>query len=91
MLFRAVMKNIRDYSIKEKIFISFSFWPTLLIGVALGLTIALLMLQKPQPIYLLISQIKFIVVCLIVLGVLTRVVSIYLWKKYDLSFTSNLK
>jgi len=85
------MKNIRNYSTKEKILISFSFWPTLLIGIALGLTIALLMLQNPQPIYLLISQIKFIVVVLVVLGVLTRGVSIYLWKKYDWSFTSNLK
>jgi len=60
------MKNIRNYSTKEKILISFSFWPTLLIGIALGLTIALLMLQNPQPIYLLISQIKFIVVVLVV-------------------------
>ena len=85
------MENIRNYSTKEKILISFSFWPTLLIGIALGLTIALLMLQNPQPIYLLISQIKFIVVVLVVLGVLTRGVSIYLWKKYDWSFTSNLK
>jgi hypothetical protein len=85
------MKNIRNYSAKEKILISFSFWPTLLIGIALGLTIALLMLQNLQPIYLLISQIKFIVVVLVVLGVLTRGVSIYLWRKYDWSFTSNLK
>jgi hypothetical protein len=85
------MKNIRNYSTKEKILISFSFWPTLLIGIALGLTIALLMLQNLQPIYLLISQIKFIVVVLVVLGVLTRGVSIYLWRKYDWSFTSNLK
>ncbi len=85
------MTKIQNYSTKEKILISFSFWPTLLIGIALGLTIALLMLQNPQPIYLLISQIKFIVVVLVVLGVLTRGVSIYLWKKYDWSFTSNLK
>ncbi|MBT7753484.1 MAG: hypothetical protein HN733_03380 [Gammaproteobacteria bacterium] len=85
------MKNIRNYSTKEKILISFSFWPTLLIGIALGLTIALLMLQNPQPIYLLISQIKFIVGVLVALGVLTRGVSIYLWRKYEWSFTSNLK
>ena len=85
------MKNSRNYSIKEKILISFSFWPTLLIGIALGLTIALLMLQNPQPIYQLIPKIKLIIIGLIILGVLTRGISIYFWKKYEWSFTSNLK
>ena len=37
------MKNQQHYSIKEKILISFSFWPTLIIGVALGMTISLLL------------------------------------------------
>ena len=77
------MKNSRNYSIKEKILISFSFWPTLLIGIALGLTIALLMLQNPQPIYQLIPQIKLIIIGLIILGVLTRGITIYFWKKYE--------
>ena len=85
------MKKIKNYSTKEKILISFSFWPTLLIGAALGLSMALLMLQKLQPIYLLVSQIKVIVLVLIVLGVFIRGVSIYLWRRYDCSFTSNLK
>ena len=85
------MKNSRNYSIKEKILISFSFWPTLLIGIALGLTIALLMLQNSQPVYILIPQIKYLIIGLINLGILTRGISIYFWKKYDYSFTSNLK
>jgi hypothetical protein len=85
------MKKKENYSIKEKILISFSFWPTLLIGVALGMTITLLLLLNIQSFEQLIMQIKFTIIGLLILGVITRGLSIFYWKKYNWSFKSDLK
>ena len=85
------MKKKKNYSMKEKILISFSFWPTLFIGVALGMTITLLLLLNIQSFEQLIMQIKFTIIGLLILGVITRGLSIFYWKKYNWSFKSDLK
>ena len=86
------MKKIKsNYSLKEKVLISFSFWPTLLIGVALGMAISLLLFSQNFSIFQLMSLMKNSIIVLVILGVITRVISLYIWKKYNWSFKSDLK
>ena len=86
------MKKIKsNYSLKEKVLISFSFWPTLLIGVALGMAISLLLFSQNFSIFELMSLMKNSIIVLVILGVITRVISLYIWKKYNWSFKSDLK
>ena len=86
------MKKFKsDYSFKEGILISFSFWPTLLIGVALGMTISLLLIHNIKSLEQLFIVIVFSIAGLIILGVITRLISIFYWKKYNWSFSSDLK
>jgi uncharacterized membrane protein HdeD (DUF308 family) len=86
------MKKIKsNYSIKEKILISFSFWPTLFIGIALGMTISLLLIHKVESLEQLFLIIAYSIIAFIILGVITRLISIFYWKKYNWSFTSDLK
>jgi len=85
------MKNQQQhYSIKEKILISFSFWPTLIIGVALGMTISLLLILNIPLFEKLIPLITYLIIGLIIVGVVARVISIYYWKKYNWRFISNM-
>ena len=86
------MKKIKsNYSLKEKVLISFSFWPTLLIGVALGMAISLLLFSQNFSIFQLMPLMKNSIIVLVILGVITRVISLYIWKKYNWSFRSDLK
>jgi len=87
-----IMKKFKsNYSLKEQVLISFSFWPTLLIGVALGMAISLLLLANSQSIYELKSLMTNLIIVITTLGVITRIISIYFWKKYNWSFNSDLK
>ena len=75
------MKKIKsNYSLKEKVLISFSFWPTLLIGVALGMAISLLLFSQNFSIFQLMPLMKNSIIVLVILGVITRVISLYIWK-----------
>ena len=86
------MKKIKsNYSLKEKVLISFSFWPTLLIGVALGMAISLLLFSQNFSIFQLMPLMRNSIIVLVILGVITRVISLYIWKKYNWSFKSDLK
>ena len=86
------MKKLKSmYSFKERALISFSFWPTLLIGVALGMAISLLLLVNSHSIYQLKSLMTSSIIVLTTLGVLVRITSMYFWKKYNWRFTSDLK
>ena len=86
------MEKIKSsYSFKERALISFSFWPTLLIGVALGMTISLLLIHNIKSLEQLFIVIVFSIAGLIILGVITRLISIFYWKKYNWSFSSDLK
>ena len=86
------MKKFKSsYSFKERALISFSFWPTLLIGVALGMTISLLLIHNIKSLEQLFIVIVFSIAVLILLGVVTRLISIFYWKKYNWSFSSDLK
>ena len=86
------MKKFKSsYSFKERALISFSFWPTLLIGVALGMTISLLLIHNIKSLEQLFIVIVFSIAVLILLGVITRLISIFYWKKYNWSFSSDLK
>ena len=86
------MKKFKSsYSFKERALISFSFWPTLLIGVALGMTISLLLIHNIKSLEQLFIVIAFSIAGLILLGVITRLISIFYWKKYNWSFSSDLK
>ena len=86
------MKKIKsNYSLKEKVLISFSFWPTLLIGVALGMAISLLLFSQNFSIFQLMPLMKNSIIVLVILGVIARVISLYIWKKYNWSFKSDLK
>ncbi|WP_416696128.1 hypothetical protein [Candidatus Pseudothioglobus sp. Uisw_050_01] len=86
------MKKFKSsYSFKERALISFSFWPTLLIGVALGMTISLLLIHNMKSLEQLFIVIVFSIAGLILLGVITRLISIFYWKKYNWSFSSDLK
>jgi uncharacterized membrane protein HdeD (DUF308 family) len=86
------MKKFKSsYSFKERALISFSFWPTLLIGVALGMTISLLLIHNMKSLEQLFIVIVFSIAGLIILGVITRLISIFYWKKYNWSFSSDLK
>jgi len=86
------MKKFKSsYSFKERALISFSFWPTLLIGVALGMTISLLLIHNIKSLEQLFIVIVFSIAGLILLGVITRLTSIFYWKKYNWSFSSDLK
>mgnify|MGYP005645420487 FL=1 len=86
------MKKIKsNFSLKEKVLISFSFWPTLLIGVALGMAISLLLFSQNFSIFQLMPLMKNSIIVLVILGVITRVISLYIWKKYNWSFKSDLK
>ena len=86
------MKKIKsNYSLKEKVLISFSFWPTLLIGVALCMAISLLLFSQNFSIFQLMPLMKNSIIVLVILGVITRVISLYIWKKYNWSFKSDLK
>jgi len=86
------MKKLKSkYSFKERALISFSFWPTLLIGVALGMAISLLLLVNSHSIYQLKSLMTSSIIVLTALGVVVRIMSIYYWKKYNWRFTSDLK
>ena len=86
------MKKFKSsYSFQERALISFSFWPTLLIGVALGMTISLLLIHNIKSLEQLFIVIVFSIAGLIILGVITRLISIFYWKKYNWSFSSDLK
>jgi hypothetical protein len=86
------MKKIKsNYSIKEKILISFSFWPTLFIGIALGLSISLLLINTSYSFNYLSMLIANSIIVLVILGVVTRIISIFFWKKYNCSVKSDLK
>ena len=86
------MKNKQQhYSIKEKILISFSFWPTLIIGVALGMTISLLLILNTPSFEQLIALTIYLIIGLIIAGILTRAISIFYWKKYNWRFISDMK
>ncbi len=86
------MKKLKSsYSFKERALISFSFWPTLLIGVALGMSISLLLLANSPSIFQLKSLMTNLIIALTTLGIVVRIVSIYFWKKYNWSFKSDLK
>jgi len=86
------MKKLKsEYSFKEKVLISFSFWPTLFIGIALGMTISLLLIHNMKSIQQLFLIIAYSIIVLLILGVITRLISIFYWKKYNWSFTSDFK
>ena len=86
------MKKFKsDYSFKEGILISFSFWPTLFIGIALGMTISLLLINNAYSFYYLSMLITNSIIVLVILGVVTRIISIFFWKKYNCSVKSDLK
>jgi len=86
------MKNQHQhYSIKEKALISFSFWPTLIIGVALGMTISLLLILNTPSFEQLIALTIYLIIGLIIAGILTRAISIFYWKKYNWRFISDMK
>ena len=85
------LKMKKKYTTKEKILISFSFWPTLLIGIALGMTISLLLVQSNLSYPLLITRITYSIIGLLILGVITRAISIFYWKKYNWRFISDIK
>ena len=86
------MKKLKsEYSFKEKVLISFSFWPTLFIGIALGMTISLLLIHNMKSIQQLFLIIAYSIIVLLILGVITRLISIFYWKKYNCSFTSDFK
>ncbi len=86
------MKKLKsDYSFKEGILISFSFWPTLFIGVALGMTISLVLINTSYSFQYLSVLITNSIILLVILGVITRIISIIYWKKYNVSFRSDLK
>ena len=86
------MKNQKQhYSNKEKILISFSFWPTLIIGVALGMTISLLLILNIPSFEQLMTLTTYLIIGLIIIGVVARVISIFYWKKYNWRFISDMK
>jgi len=86
------MKKFKsDYSFKERALISFSFWPTLLIGVALGMAISLLLINTSYSFNYLSMLITNSIIVLVILGVVTRIISIFFWKKYNWTFKSDLK
>ena len=86
------MKKFKsDYSFKEGILISFSFWPTLFIGVAFGLSISLLLINTSYSFNYLSMLITNSIIVLVILGVVTRIISIFYWKKYNWTFKSDLK
>jgi len=86
------MKKLKsNYSFKEGVLISFSFWPTLFIGVALGMTISLLLINTSYSFHHLSMLITNSIIVLVILGVVTRIISIFYWKKYNCSFKSDLK
>ena len=86
------MKKIwSNYSYKEQFLISFSFWPTLIIGVALGMTICLVLINCSFPFHYLNKVITNSIIVLIILGVITRLIGIFYWKKYNWSFKSDIK
>ena len=86
------MKKLKsEYSFKEKVLISFSFWPTLFIGIALGMTISLLLIHNMKSTEQLFLMIAYSIIVLLILGVITRLISIFYWKKYNWSFTSDFK
>ena len=86
------MKKLKSNdSFKEKALIRFSFWPTLFIGVALGMTISLLLINTSYSFYYLSMLITNSIIGLVILGVVTRVISIFYWKKYNFRFKSDLK
>ena len=85
------MKKFKsDYSFKEGILISFSFWPTLFIGVAFGLSISLLLINTSYSFNYLSMLITNSIIVLVILGV-ARIISIFFWKKYNCSVKSDLK
>ena len=85
------MKNQHQhYSNKEKVLISFSFWPTLIIGVALGMTISFLLILNIPSFEQLMTLIIYLVIGLIIAGVVTRAISIFYWKKYNWRFISDM-
>ena len=79
------------HSIKEMLFISFSFWPTLIIGFALGMTVSLLLLINIKSFSSLIYTINYSIIGLIVFGLVLRLISIFYWKKYNFYFISDMK
>ena len=86
------MKKLKsEYSFKEKVLISFSFWPSLYIGIALGMTISLLLIHNMKSIQQLFLIFAYSIIVLLILGVITRLISIFYWKKYNWSFTSDFK
>jgi len=86
------MKKLKsNYSFREKVLISFSFWPTLFIGTALGMTISLLLINTSYSFYYQSMLITNSIIVLVILGVVTRIISIFYWKKYNWSFKSDLK
>ena len=86
------MKKLKsNYSFKEKVLISFSFWPTLFIGTALGMTISLLLINTSYSFYYQSMLITNSIIVLVILGVVTRIISIFFWKKYNWTFKSDLK
>ena len=84
-------KQHQHYSIKEKVLISFSFWPTLIIGVALGMTISLLLILNIPSFEQLMTLKVCVIIGLIIAGVVTRAISIFYWKKYNWRFISDMK
>jgi len=86
------MKKLKsNYSFKEKVLISFSFWPTLFIGTALGMTISLLLINTSYSFYYQSMLITNSIIVLVILGVVTRIISIFYWKKYNWTFKSDLR
>ena len=86
------MKKIKsNYSFKERALISFAFWPTLFIGIAFGLSISLLLINTAYSFNYLSMLITNSIIVLVILGVVTRIISIFYWKKYNWSFKSDLK
>jgi predicted exporter len=85
------MKNQQRYSMKEKIMISLSFWPTLIIGTALGMTVCYLLILNIASFAQLIDIMIYSIIGLIIVGIVTRAISIYYWKKYNWHFTSDMK
>ena len=78
------MKKFKSsYSLKERALISFSFWPTLFIGVALGMTISLLLINTSYSFVHQSTLMRNSIVVLVILGVITRIISIFYWKKYN--------
>ena len=76
------MKKLKsEYSFKEKV----------LIGIALGMTISLLLIHNMKSIQQLFLIFAYSIIVLLILGVITRLISIFYWKKYNWSFTSDFK